>query len=79
LAKRKFRLARALSESGAAALVLASASFLYAQSSPLTVQHSTSRVGVNNTNPSYTLDVTGTLNATAKNWCAELFGTNCKK
>lgn len=36
---------------------------LYAQS-PLTVQPSTGRVGVGNTNPGYTLDVTGTINAT---------------
>ncbi len=33
--------------------------------SPLTVQPSTSRVGVNNTTPGYALDVAGTINATA--------------
>jgi len=38
---------------------------LHAQSSPLTVQPSTGRVGVGNTNPAYTLDVSGTVNATA--------------
>ena len=38
---------------------------LYAQSSPLTIQPSTSRVGVNTTNPSTALDVTGTVKATA--------------
>jgi hypothetical protein len=39
-------------------------SALHAQSSPLTVQPSTGRVGVGNTSPGYTLDVTGTVNAT---------------
>jgi len=51
-----------VSGSGAATLVLA----LAAQSSPLTVQPSTSRVGANNTNPSYTLDIAGTVNATGR-------------
>jgi len=37
---------------------------LHAQSSPLTVQPSTGRVGVGNTNPGFPLDVTGTVNAT---------------
>ncbi len=56
--------------SGAATLLLALSTVLYAQSSPLTVQPSTGRVGVGNTNPAETLDVTGnikssgTLNAT---------------
>lgn len=40
------------------------ASNLLAQSSPLTIQPSTGRVGVNTSNPGYTLDVTGTVNAT---------------
>src|SRR3989304_5267289 len=48
----------------ATALLLALSPILYAQSSPLTVQPSTGRVGVGNTNPGYTLDVTGTVNAT---------------
>ena len=34
-------------------------------SSPLTIQSSTSRVGVGTTTPAYTLDVAGTVNATA--------------
>jgi hypothetical protein len=62
---RKFRLARALSGIVAAALFLAYSTFLHAQSSPLTVQPSTSRVGVNVTSPQYPLDVTGTVNATS--------------
>ena len=33
--------------------------------SPLTVQPSTGRVGVNTTNPAYPLDVSGTVNATS--------------
>jgi len=50
-----------------AAMLLALAPTLYAQSSPLTVQPSTGRVGVGagNTNPGYTLDVSGTVNATS--------------
>lgn len=36
----------------------------WAQSSPLTVQPSTGRVGVGTTSPGYTLDVSGTVNAT---------------
>ena len=46
------------------ALVLALPAGLYAQS-PFTVQPSTGRVGVGNTNPQYPLDVTGTVNATS--------------
>jgi hypothetical protein len=38
---------------------------LRAQSSPLTVQPSTGRVGVGTANPGYPLDVTGTVNATS--------------
>jgi len=53
---------------GAAALVMAQAAFLHGQSSPLTIQPSTSRVGVNNTWPSYALAVAGTVNATG--FCA---------
>src|ERR1051325_7067714 len=48
-----------------AALVLGIAATVHAQS-PLTVKPSpSSSVGVNNTNPAYPLDVTGTVNATA--------------
>ncbi len=46
-----------------AALLAAFASNLHAQS-PLTVQPSTGRVGVGNTNPTETVDVTGTVKAT---------------
>ena len=46
-------------------LSLGLTSSLFAQSSPLTVQPSTGRVGIGNTNPGYTLDVTGTVNSTA--------------
>jgi hypothetical protein len=46
-----------------AALVLGFSGNVHAQS-PLTVQPSTGRVGVGNTNPAYPLDVTGTVNAT---------------
>jgi len=45
-----------------AAIVLILPISLYAQS-PLTVQPSTGRVGVGNTSPEYTLDVSGTVNA----------------
>ncbi|MGH7825035.1 MAG: hypothetical protein ACREQ7_07640 [Candidatus Binatia bacterium] len=38
---------------------------LHAQSSPLTVQPSTGRVGIGNTNPAYPLDVNGAVNATS--------------
>jgi hypothetical protein len=47
-----------------AALFIAFSPNLYAQS-PLTVQPSTGRLGVGNTNPSETVDVTGTVKATA--------------
>jgi hypothetical protein len=47
------------------ALLIAVSSKVQAQSSPLTVQPSTGRVGVGNTNPGYPLDVTGTVNATS--------------
>jgi hypothetical protein len=46
------------------ALILALPCALFAQS-PLTVQPSTGRVGIGNTNPSEALDVTGTVKATA--------------
>jgi hypothetical protein len=46
-------------------LAFAAERSLPAQSSPLTVQPSTSRVGVNTTTPGYTLDVNGTVNATS--------------
>jgi hypothetical protein len=45
-------------------ILLGLSSTLHAQSSPLTIQPSTSRVGVNTTNPSTALDVTGTVKAT---------------
>ena len=48
----------------AALVLLGLASTLHAQSSPLTIQPSTSRVGVNTTNPSTALDVTCTVKAT---------------
>jgi hypothetical protein len=44
---------------------LAFSPIVYAQSSPLTVQPSSGRVGVGNTNPAYHLDVSGTVNATS--------------
>jgi hypothetical protein len=47
------------------ALLLALPGVLFAQSSPLTVQPSTSRVGVGTTAPGETLDVNGTIKATA--------------
>ena len=47
-----------------AALIFALPCGLFAQS-PLTVQPSTGRVGIGNTNPSEALDVTGTVKATA--------------
>lgn len=46
-----------------AALIFALPCGLFAQSSPLTVQPSTGRVGVGNTNPTEALDVTGTVKA----------------
>lgn len=55
----------ALRGSVAMAFVLAGTLNLYAQSSPLTVQPSTGRVGVGTTNPGYTVDVNGTVNATS--------------
>jgi hypothetical protein len=48
-----------------AALSFALPSGLFAQSSPLTVQPSTGRVSVGTTTPTETLDVTGTVKATA--------------
>ena len=60
------RLCRSVSIAGiTAAMLLGLAPGLYAQGSPLTVQPSTGRVGVGNTNPAYPLDVTGTVNATS--------------
>lgn len=50
---------------GLVGLLLASQPNLHAQSSPLTIQPSTGRVGIGNTNPSETLDVTGNVKATA--------------
>jgi hypothetical protein len=47
-----------------AALIFALPCGLFAES-PLTVQPSTRRVGIGNTNPSEALDVTGTVKATA--------------
>ena len=41
---------------------------LFAKSSPRTIVPSTGRVGVGNTSPAYSLDVTGTVNATAFRW-----------
>ncbi len=46
-----------------AALLIGFSPNLHAQS-PLTVQPSTGRVGVGNTNPTETMDVTGTVKAT---------------
>ena len=63
--ERSFPLRRAISGIIAAALLLSYATFAHAQSSPLTIQPSTSRVGVNTTNPGYPLDVTGTVNASS--------------
>jgi hypothetical protein len=60
LATRKFSLTRALSASGVAALVLAGSTFVYAQTSPLTVQPSTGRIGVGTTSPNSALEVKGT-------------------
>jgi hypothetical protein len=48
-----------------AALMFTVPAGLFAQSSPLTVQPSTGRVGVGTTTPAETLDVTGTVKATA--------------
>jgi hypothetical protein len=64
-AERGFWLARAVSAGVAAALFFAYSTFLHAQSSPLTVQPSTSRVGVNQSNPQHALDVTGTVKASS--------------
>jgi hypothetical protein len=47
-----------------AALLFALPHGLFAQSSPLTVVPSTGKVGVGNTNPQSTLDVSGTVNVT---------------
>jgi hypothetical protein len=47
-----------------AALLMAFSPNLHAQS-PLTVQPSTGRLGVGNNNPTETVDVTGTVKATA--------------
>ena len=62
--ERRFWLRSELLLGALAALLVALPSSLYAQS-PLTVQSSTGRVGVGNTNPTETLDVTGTAKATA--------------
>jgi hypothetical protein len=56
--------ARRLSTGIFALILFGLSANLHAQS-PLTVQPSTNRVGVNNTNPSTALDVTGTVKATA--------------
>jgi len=48
----------------ATAMLLGLRPGVYAQSSPLTIQPSTSSVGVNNTDPQSSLDVTGTANVT---------------
>ena len=58
------RTARRVATRIAALFLLGLAATLHAQSSPLTIQPSTSRVGVNTTNPSTALDVTGTVKAT---------------
>jgi len=49
----------------ATAMLLAVPPGIYAQSSPLTIQPSTGNVGVNVSQPGYTLDVSGTVNATS--------------
>jgi hypothetical protein len=64
-AERHFRLRRVLSGIIVAALLSCYPAFVQAQSSPLTVQPSTGRVGVGVTSPQYPLDVTGTVNATS--------------
>jgi hypothetical protein len=62
--ERRFCLRRALSAITAVALLSCYPAFARAQSSPLTVQPSTGRVGVGVTSPQYPLDVgTGTVNA----------------
>jgi hypothetical protein len=63
--ERSFCLRRVLWGITAAALSSCYPTFVHAQSSPLTVQPSTGRVGVGVTSPQYPLDVTGTVNATS--------------
>ncbi len=62
-AERSFCLRRVLS--GITVAALCYPTFVQAQSSPLTVQPFTGRVGVGVTSPQYPLDVTGTVNATS--------------
>jgi hypothetical protein len=63
--ERRFCLRQVLSGIIVAALLSCYPTFVHAQSSPLTVQPSTGRVGVGVTSPQYPLDVTGTVNATS--------------
>ena len=61
---RRCRLRSGFLLGGLAALLVALPSSLYAQSSPLTVQPSTGRVGVGTIAPSEKLDVDGNVKAT---------------